>query len=163
MSNIRIISKRMIGLRTKRGRDILTSQGLLASVARHLLLGGTRFVTRIMPGYVMPIADKYEIICDVDGPASYLNSGAVNNTSGQPINASDFGIGGFELVDAQSLSSDELNTFLIWLPNQSTSSDNIGNALPTARVYWFVQSTGAQVANAVNLSTKSVRLQIRGV
>ena len=159
----RIISKRVIGLRTRRGRDILTSRGWAASLLRHLALGGTRFVTRIMPGYVMPISEKYEIIIDLDGPASYVNTGAVNAASGQVLNASDLGIGGFEMVDRQDLSSDLANTFLISLTGQSTSADNVANAVPVARIYWFVQSTGAQVANGVALNTKSVRLQIRGV
>lgn len=163
---IRVISKRLISVASRRtGRDIFTLAGpeWFRRLSTHFLLGGTRFVTRIMPGYVMPISEKYEIIIDLDGPASYVNTGAVNAASGQVLNASDLGIGGFEMVDRQDLSSDLANTFLISLTGQSTSADNVANAVPVARIYWFVQSTGAQVANGVALNTKSVRLQIRGV
>jgi hypothetical protein len=43
--------------------------------------------------------------------------------------------------------------------NQSTSGS--GNALPSFVVRWFVLATGAEVANAVNLSTKSIRIRLR--
>src|SRR5678815_1368803 len=101
---------------------------------------------------------KHILIVDHDGPASYNNTG-VFTTSGETINASDFGYGGFEFIDEISLSSDSLNTVLIVLPGQSTSG-NFGDARPTAVIHWFVQSTGVEVANAVNLSGKSIRLRL---
>lgn len=117
---------------------------------------------RILPGYVTEVGAKYELIVDLDGPASYAN-GTIGTTGGQVINALDYGIGGFEVVDPQGLSSDGLNYVQIQLVGQSTTGAVSGNAVKSARIYWIVQSTNAQVANAINLSGKSIRLQIRGV
>lgn len=111
---------------------------------------------KFLDGYNMPVGDKYEIIVDHDGPASYPNPTPFT-ANGEVINASDFGIGAFETVDPQGLSSDQLNTVLVVV------GDGSGKASATARIHWFVQVGGAEVANAVNLSTKSIRLQIRGV
>jgi len=114
---------------------------------------------RIMDGYSLPIGDKIEIVVDHDGPASYLG-GAGN---GETIFASDFGLGGFELVQVDALSSDGLNQVMVTLTGQSTSVANKANAVASATLRWFVVATAAEVANAVALNTKSIRLQIRGV
>jgi hypothetical protein len=134
----------------------------LGALAWHFLFAGTKFVNRVIPGYTQPVGAKYELIVDHDGPASYNNTGTFA-TSGEVLNASDFGFGGFETVDPQGLSSDGLNYVWIQLPNQSTSADNIGNAVPTCRIHWYVAATNAEVANTVNLAGKSIRLQIRAV
>lgn len=110
-----------------------------------------------MDGYAIQVSNKLEIITDHDGPASYNNTGTFA-TSGETINALDFGLGGFEFIDASDLSSDSINTVLAVMIPQ-----NNGDASTSARLYWFVQATGAQVNNAVNLSTKAIRLKIRGV
>src|ERR1700678_2878105 len=115
---------------------------------------------RILPGYLTQISDKLEVVVDHDGPASYNNTGTFA-TSGETINASDFGLGGFELVQIDALSSDGLNYGYVVLVGQSTSVG--GNAVPTAVIHWYVLATNVEVANAQNLSTKSLRLQIRGV
>jgi len=114
---------------------------------------------RILDGYSLPIGDKIEIIVDHDGPASYTGGAA----GGETINASDFGLGGFELIQCDALSSDGLNTVFPTLTGQSTSAANKANAVTSATLRWFVTATGAEVANGVALNTKSVRLQIRGV
>ena len=116
---------------------------------------------RILPGYVMPVGDKYEVVVDHDGPASYNNTGTPA-TSGETINASDLGLGGIELCQVDALSSDGLNYVLVTIVGQSTSG-NVGNAVTSVTLRWFVVATNAEVANTVNLSGKSVRLQIRGV
>jgi hypothetical protein len=114
---------------------------------------------RILDGYSMPIGDKIEIIVDHDGPASYVGGAA----GGETINASDFGLGGFEVVQADGLSSDGLNSVFVTLTGQSTSGANKANAVTSATLRWFVVSTAAEVANGVSLTGKSIRLQIRGV
>jgi hypothetical protein len=64
---------------------------------------------RILAGYVAPNdSNKYEMLVDHDGPASYVNTGTFN-TSGEQINASDFGLGGFEDIGSDMLSSDGVN------------------------------------------------------
>lgn len=109
-----------------------------------------------LDGYMNQVGDKLEVIVDHDGPASYANPTPFT-ANGEVINASDFGLGAFEVVDPMGLSSDQLNTVLCVV------GDGSGKAATTCRIHWFVQSTGAEVANAVNLSGKSIRLQIRGV
>jgi hypothetical protein len=112
-----------------------------------------------MPGYPTPIGVKIETIVDRDGPANYTGG-----TSGTDIlNASDVGLGGMELVQADALSQDGLTSAVATLINQSTTSDFMANAVPTARIRYFVIATGVEVANAQNLSSKSFRFQIRGV
>jgi hypothetical protein len=113
---------------------------------------------RPLPGYPQPVGAKYEMVFDHDGPASYNNTG-VTLTSGETINASDVGFGGIEYAEADGVSSDGLNYCYIMYLNQSTSGS--GNALPSFVVRWFVLATGAEVANAVNLSTKSIRIRLR--
>ena len=117
---------------------------------------------RFLDGYVLQVADKLEIVVDHDGPASYVNTNTFA-TSGEVINASDFGLGGFELVQVDALSSDGLNYAYVVLSGQSTSTGVKGTLGTQATIHWYVLSTNVEVANAVNLSTKSIRLQIRGV
>lgn len=107
------------------------------------------------------VGAKYIVTFDHDGPASYANAGGFI-THGEIINAADIGMGGFEFIDSGDLSTDALHTVLGLLPSQSSSTDPVNMpapASPTFRLMWFVQATGAEVANAVNLSTKTVRLK----
>jgi hypothetical protein len=113
---------------------------------------------KCIAGYLQPVGAKLETLWDVSGPTSYANTGTFT-TSGQTINASDFGLGGIESIDAQSLSGDSLYTVLIALTPQSANS----GASKQATIHWFVQATGAEVANAVDLDGSFIRLRIRGV
>ena len=107
----------------------------------------------------MPLGTKREVIIDRDGPASYTGGTAGTDI----INAADLGMGGFETVDSTGLSNDGLTAAVATLINMSTSNDNAANAVPSCRIRYFVVATAAEVANAVNLSAKSFRFQIRGV
>lgn len=112
---------------------------------------------RTLPGYVGVIKNKQESVFDHDGPASYSNV-VVNAGTGDVINCSDLGmsIDAFESVDPIGLSSDGLNYCLV-----SYTNGGSGNAVPSVSLRWFVLATNAEVANGVNLSGKSVRLQVR--
>lgn len=114
---------------------------------------------RILPGYMMPNGAKYDLIVDHDGPSSYAGGAS----GGETINASDFGLGGIETIEIPMLSNDSLTSAIATLTGQSISTGNIGNAVTQAKIRYFVVATGAEVANAVDLSAKSFRLQIRGV
>jgi hypothetical protein len=94
----------------------------------------------------------------VSGPTSYVNTGTFT-TAGQVINASDFGLGGIESIQPMGLTNDSVYTVLIALTPQSANS----GASKQATIHWFVQATGAEVANAVDLSASFIRLRIRGV
>lgn len=148
---------RIISIRHLPSRRTLHIPHWLGAVAWRLLFSGTHFVNKFLPGYSQPMGAKIEIIVDHDGPASYNNTGTFA-TSGETINAIDFGIGGFETVDANSLSSDGLN--YVWI---DLIGDGPGIACIGAVLHWYVASSNLEVANAVNLSGKSIRLQIRGV
>ena len=112
---------------------------------------------RILPGYLTQLGNKLEMLFDHDGPVSYVNTGTFN-TSGDIVNASDLGIGGIESLNVDGISSDGLNYAYIEYRNGGN-----GNAIPLVAIHWFVLATNVEVANAVNLSTKSLRLQLRGV
>jgi hypothetical protein len=129
---------------------------------------------RPLPGYPCPNEKGgYDWIGDVDGPASYVNSGTFN-TSGQQLNALDFGFGGFEIVDIPALSSDGINEVLVVLGATTAGATNLQPAPPAGQpavtptscvLHWYtairgVGSNPSEVANGVNLSTKSVRLRI---
>jgi hypothetical protein len=114
---------------------------------------------RILAGYVQQIGGKMDLIVDHDGPSSYVG-GAGN---GEVINASDFGLGGIELCDVDALSSDGLNYCYVLLTGQSTKTGNTADAVASCKIRWYVLATATEVANAVDLSGKSIRLRIRGV
>lgn len=110
-----------------------------------------------MAGYEMIVGTKKEIILDRQGPTSYANTGTFI-TSGDIISAADLGWGGIEQVDADGVSQDGLNG--IWIEYRG---DIKGNAVPLVALHWTVLATSAEVANAVNLSTKTIRIRLRGV
>lgn len=131
---------------------------------------------RILAGYVAPNdSGKYELLVDHDGPTSYINSGTFT-TSGDQINASDFGLGGFEVVGADVLSSDAVNEVVVALGSVvSTGATNLqpapqappGPVVTTCVLHWYTGVRGiggtTEVTNATNLSGKYVRLRIVGV
>jgi hypothetical protein len=129
---------------------------------------------RILAGYVAPNdSGKYELIVDHDGPASYNNTGTFT-TSGEQVNASDFGLGGFETVGVDSLASDGASVVEVCLgctvagatfaTGAGSSSQVPGPVATTAVLHWFTGVTrSTEVANATNLSARSVRLRIVGV
>src|SRR5208283_2536998 len=123
---------------------------------------------RVLAGYPQPVGEKYEAMIDVDGPTSYVNSGTFA-TSGQQINASDFGFGGFEMIGTDDLSSDGVNTVQVVLGATVAGATNLqpappsspGVAAQTAVLHWYTSpSSATEVANGVNLSGKYIRLQI---
>jgi len=116
---------------------------------------------RILPGYPQDVGAKKEVVFDHDGPASYNNTGTPL-TSGETINATDLGAGGIDYCETDSLSSDGLNYAYVMILSQSTSG-NWGNIVQSIVIRWFVVATGAEVANAVNLSTKSIRIRLRTI
>lgn len=127
---------------------------------------------RILAGYVAPNdSNKYEMLVDHDGPASYVNTGTFN-TSGEQINASDFGLGGFEDIGSDMLSSDGVNVCEVVLGATIAGATNMqpapaagpGGVFQTAVIHWFTGVTRqTEVANAVNLAGKYIRLRIVAV
>jgi len=127
---------------------------------------------RPLPGYPQPIGAKYDLVCDLDGPASYNNTGTFA-TSGQQINAADFGLGGFEYIEVDDLSSDGVNAVQVVLGATTAGATNLnpapGSGQPaivpvTAVLHWYTgPSSATEVSNTTPLNSKYVRLRIRGV
>ena len=131
---------------------------------------------RPLAGYPAPNdVGKIDFVVDVDGPASYNNTGTFN-TSGQQINAIDFGLGGFEDVGADVISSDSVNEVVVALGATIAGATNLNPAPPvglsgivptTAVLHWYTGIRGiggtVEVANAVPLNGKYIRLRIVGV
>jgi hypothetical protein len=126
---------------------------------------------RPLSGYPIQVSEKIDLVIDHDGPASYVNTGTFN-TSGEQLNASDFGLGGIEYIEIDGISSDGLN-YVYPIPGATiTGAVNLqpapgpqqpGAAVQTVILHWYVLSTNVEVANTVNLSGKYVRMRIRGV
>jgi hypothetical protein len=128
---------------------------------------------RPLAGYPAPNdVGKIDFIVDIDGPVSYVNTG-VFATSGQQINASDFGLGGFEDIGSDMMSSDGVNVIEVVLGATLAGATNLqpapgagfsGIVPVTAVLHWFTDATrGTQVTNGTNLSGKYVRLRIVAV
>ena len=120
---------------------------------------------RFLPSYPHALGHGItEAIFEHDGPASYSNV-ATNSGTGDVINASDItgnaGALGISFVDSLGLSSDGLNYCFVEYAPFGAAAGNSGLTVAQARLRWIVLSTNAEVANGVNLSGKSVRLQVR--
>ena len=113
---------------------------------------GNQIVSNIQVG------PKMLITFDHTGPASYSQS------TGDVVNGSDLGVGGFEFPDA---GADTTNQFQgLWQLSQA----GIGNGVPSAILRWYAlktgsiggqsQTAGTEAAVGTNLSTFSLRAQI---
>jgi hypothetical protein len=128
---------------------------------------------RFLPGYPCPNEKGgIDMLVDLDGPASYIKGGSFS-TSGQQINAADLGVGGFEDIGSDQMSSDGANVIEVVLGATIAGATNLNPAPPagqpaivatTAVLHWFTDPTrGTEVTNGTNLSGKSVRLRIVAV
>lgn len=109
----------------------------------------------VLPGYETIFGSKKMLIIDHTGPASYANTGTYA-TSGDVINASDFGMGGIDMV-IPSDSNDGTDEIMVSFPLNS------GQSVPKVALHWFVIGTSTEEANTTVLSGKSVRLIVIGV
>lgn len=87
-----------------------------------------------------------EVYVDLDGPSSYA-------ADGQVLNAADVGFR--QIFHASAGGSDNGDQFCA-----------VGHAtkgpVTSVKVAWFVMSTGAEVANGVDLSARFVRVRVVG-
>jgi len=116
----------------------------------------------ILPGYIMPLGDKYLICFDHTGPSSYAQFSSPT-TGGDKINASDIGMGGFDtmqpVVDTTGL--------VIAYPVFNYGGN--GNAVPSVVMqYWSLvtatiggqsQTLGTQIAASTDLSALKFRVK----
>ena len=100
-----------------------------------------------LPGYPGPSGGgKMRVVVDHDGPGSYT-------TGGETITPAIFGMKYFDSIIA-GLSSDSAN--YVW-PVIAAKGPRT-----TAKLFWVVLSTGAEVGSTVDLHAKFVRLTITG-
>lgn len=126
---------------------------------------------RILAGYPQYVGDKIEMMVDIDGPTSYVNTNTFG-TSGQQINASDLGLGGIEWVSETDISSDGANSVAVVLGATTAGATNLSPAPPSSPGYvatsfvahWQTTALGGtESTNGTNLSGKYMRYLIRGV
>lgn len=106
---------------------------------------------KALPGYQTVMGNKGVHCLDHNGPASYPAPGVPNN--GERVTAAQFGLRCIDSIDA-SVGQDGLHQVV-------GQPEGLGQNV-TWRLRWIVISTGLEVANAVDLSLKSVRLFIVG-
>lgn len=87
-----------------------------------------------------------ELYVDLDGPSSYL-------ADGQSLTAADLGLR--RILFASAGASDNGDQFC-------AVSHGSHSSVTSVKVQWFVSSTGAEVANAVDLSGRFVRVRVIG-
>jgi hypothetical protein len=124
---------------------------------------------RPLAGYPQQVGAKYELFVDIDGLASYVNTGTFN-TSGQQVNVADLGFGGIEYAEVDSLSSDGVNAVQLVLGATTAGATNLnpgptnppGPAAQSLVLHWYTTpSSATEVSNTTNLSAKYIRLHLR--
>jgi hypothetical protein len=93
-----------------------------------------------------PVGTLTEVYVDVTGPASYL-------ADGQTLLASDLGLR--KILHASAGASDDGAQFCAVSHATHSSVDSV-------KIQWFVVGTGAEVADAVDLSDRFVRVRVIG-
>lgn len=105
----------------------------------------------ILPGYETTIGNKKYAILDHTGPSSYVNPG------GETMKGFGLNWGGFDNVNiGNSLSGTYSGKF-------TPTGTPRGQAFQTGVMRFYVNSTGAEVANAVDLSGELFRIECVGV
>ena len=125
---------------------------------------------QILPGYPMPLGDKYLTLFDHTGPASYTSFVASTGVGGDVIAASSGGLnlGGFDYVDTDAAdTTGQIQAFAVPVLG------GYGNSLPQMTIVYYAlvtatlggqaQTAGAQVVAGTNLSTFSFRFRTIGV
>ena len=104
------------------------------------------------------VGPKMLLTVDVFGPTSYVPA------TGQVINASDLGVGGFEFPDASADTTAKFAGLSI------LNTAGIGNAVSSYQLHWIslvtatvggqAQTGGLDAASGTNLSTFTLRIQV---
>jgi hypothetical protein len=123
-------------------------------------------------GYPQPWGSKIQMLWDHNGPASYGNIGTSSGT-GDIINASDLGMGGFDTFEgAFGLYSEGYtasgNYIVKAFTGTATTTPSVslptGGAFQKVVLQWFTTSAAfgaisTEVANGTNLSAEVIRLK----
>jgi len=109
-----------------------------------------------LPGYQQYWGSKLAFIGELAGQLSYT-------TGGQQFDASALGLGGFDSFEVVGRSySGTYRCEVQYLAVDAAPSAPKG-AVASVKIIWIVVATGAEVANAVDLSGEIIRFQAVGV
>lgn len=109
-----------------------------------------------LPEYPAVPGNKPKVIQTLAGPASYTQIGiATPPTGGQVVLAQDVGLTAIEFATASLSDNGQYTVEVIFDSNPQYATSQI-------RLMWCLAATGAQVAGAVNLSARTVRLSLEG-
>jgi hypothetical protein len=116
----------------------------------------------VVPGYPMQIGDKYMVMFDHTGPASYTQY-TTAGAGGDTINGSDLGFGGFDFVDMDVDTTGQIAAYPLitgkGYGNAGASVQVVYYALVTATLGGKSQTLGTQIAAGTVLSTFSWRVK----
>ena len=87
---------------------------------------------------------RHRAFLDITGPASYT-------TGGEPLTPGQLGLGGVDFFPSQVVMDSTHTTLKVVIYDIATS-----------KLLWFVESTGAEVAGAVDLSDFTFRVLVHG-
>lgn len=107
-----------------------------------------------LPGYPQQWGTKNVELGEMVGPSSYA-------TGGVTINASSFGWGGFDRFAATGRSYSGTYSAQVQ-PLPITAGAKSNQSIKSYKVVWIVIATGAEVANAVDLSAEIMRFEAVG-
>lgn len=123
-------------------------------------------------GYPTDIGNKHLEIFDHKGPSSYGNIGT-NSGTGDVINASDLGWGGFDRFSVAFGAYSESGNYIIKVFTTSATtvpavSPPLGGAFPKVVLQWFTTSAAfgaisTEVTNTTDLSGETIRIEAFGV
>ena len=111
----------------------------------------------ILPGYATYVGNKYLVVFDHSGPASYSQS------AGDVVNAIDLGMGGFDYVETDMYDP----TGVVYAEVVPTGGGG-GNAIQSFKILWYAvatgtiggqaQTAGQQIVAGTNLSALNIRV-----
>lgn len=112
--------------------------------------------TGTLPEYPAPPGNKNKVIKTLSGPASYTQvSTGATPTGGQKVLAQDIGLIDIEFMTCGVSDDGQYLIHAIYPTNPPV-------AVPSVLLLWVVAATGAQVAGAVNLASRTFRLDAVG-
>lgn len=170
----RLVSFRFVGI-SERHEKMYSMFGSLPLWTQRLAVrtayAFTMAANRVLPGYVAPNdAGKYDMVFDHDGPSSYTAGGAAFTSGGDPINALDLGMSGFESVGVDSVVAGSAAVTggpfgaIVCEVKLGTVASGIplgASALPSLTLFYFQSPTRAtEFANGNTLAAAQVRLRV---
>lgn len=121
-----------------------------------------------LPGYPLPLGDKYLEVFDHTGPVSYAVFVPATGAGGDVLLAASLGFGGFDYLDADTAdTTGQIQAFpVIFLGGFANAVPQISLryfSLVTASLGGQAQTAGAEIVATTNLSTFSWRLRALAV